>query len=371
MYYLDEPLVGKKEIKYLNQSIKSGWISSQGPFVKKFEKKFANYIGVKYAISCASGTAALSLLFKTLNLKKGDEVIMPALTFSADGFALLQSGAKLVFVDCSPKSFCMDINAVIRKITKKTKMICPTHLYGFPADLDSLKRICKKKKIYLVEDCSQASGTKYKGKKVGSFGDFNIHSFHNKLIASGEGGMITTNNKNLAKRFEYLKNPPSVNRPEEMNGFKEISLNQRLSNLHAAVGLAQLERLEKNIKKKNAMAKIYNSIFEKTKLINFIKPNKNERVVYWRYTIFLDKKINRKKFIKILKKIGIITRETYLPLHLHPIFRNKKKKKLNLPNCEEIAKFGLDIPSSVSLKKKNIIYIANKIVDTAKKLIKK
>ena len=121
MYYLDEPLVGKKEIKYLNQSIKSGWISSQGPFVKKFEKKFANYIGVKYAISCASGTAALSLLFKTLNLKKGDEVIMPALTFSADGFALLQSGAKLVFVDCSPKSFCMDINAVIRKITKKLK----------------------------------------------------------------------------------------------------------------------------------------------------------------------------------------------------------------------------------------------------------
>lgn len=368
MYYLDEPFVGKKELKYLNQSIKSGWISSQGSFVKKFEKKFAKYIGVKHAISCASGTAALSLLFKTLKLKKGDEVIMPALTFSADGFALLESGAKLVFVDCSPKSFCMDANAVIKKITKKTKVICPTHLYGFPADLDILKRICKKNKIFLVEDCSQASGTKYKGKKVGSFGDFNIHSFHNKLIASGEGGMITTNNKSLANRFEYLKNPSSVNRIEEMNGFKEISLNQRMSNLHAAVGLAQLERIEKNIKKKNLIARIYNSIFEKSKLISFIKPKKIERVVYWRHTIFLDKKINRKKFIKTLKKFGIISRETYLPLHLHPIF---KKKKLKLPNCEKIAKFGLDIPSSVKLKKKNIIFIANKIVETAIKLSNK
>ena len=250
MFYLDEPYVGKKELKYLTQAIKSGWVSSQGSFVKKFEKKFAKYIGVKYAISCASGTAALSLLFKTLNLKKGDEVILPSLTFTADAFTLFQSGAKIIFVDCSPGSFCIDINLVKKKITKKTKIIFPTHLYGFPSKLDELKKICKKKKIYLVEDCSQATGTIYKKKKVGSFGDFNIHSFHNKLIASGEGGMITTNNKFLAKRFELLKNPPSVNRPEEINGFKEMSINQRMSNLHAAVGLAQLERLEKNIKKK-------------------------------------------------------------------------------------------------------------------------
>jgi len=366
MYYLDEPFVGEKERKYLNQSIKSGWISSQGPFVKKFEKKFAKYIGVKYAVSCSSGTAALSLIFKTLNLKKGDEVILPSLTFSADGFTLLQSGAKLVFVDCSAESFCMDINLVKKKITKKTKLICPTHLYGFSTDLDELKKICVKKKIYLVEDCSQATGTKYRNRKVGSIGDFNIHSFHNKLIASGEGGMITTNNKKLAKRFEYLKNPPSVNRPEEMNGFKEISLNQRMSNLHAAVGLAQLERLEKNIKKKNDMAKIYNKSFEKSNLITFIKPKKYERAVYWRYTIFLDKKINRKKFIKVSKKHGVMTRETYLPLHLHPIF--KKKSKLKLPNCEKIAKFGLDIPSGVSLSQKDIIFVAKKLLEIAKKL---
>ena len=366
MLRLDEPLVGKKEIKYLNQAIKSGWVSSQGPFVKKLENKFAKYIGVKYAISCASGTGALSLLFKTLNLKKGDEVIMQSLTFSADGFALLQSGAKIIFVDCKPGKFTIDLDDIKKKITKKTKVICPTHLYGFPADIEKLKKLCKQKKVYLVEDCSQSTGTKYKGKMVGSFGDFNIHSFHNKLIASGEGGMITTNNFKLAKRFEKLKNPASVNRPEEMN-FSEISMNHRMSNLHAAVGLAQLEKIEANIAKKIRMANIYDKKFFKSKNIKFIKTEKYERVVYWRYTILLNKKINVNKFISLAKKAGIITRKTYLPLHLHPVFKKNSKVK-NLPNCEEISKIGLDIPSSIKLTQKQINFVANRLLKIADKL---
>ena len=368
MYYLDQPIVGREEKKYLSQCIRTGWISSQGPFVKKFEKKFAKYVGVKYAISCASGTSAISLLFQTLKLNKGDEVIMPALTFSADGYALMQSGAKLIFADTYPGSFCINIEDVLKKITKKTKLIFPTHLYGFPSDIGRLKKICLKNKIYLVEDCSQAIGSIFKKKKLGSFGDLNIHSFHNKLIASGEGGMITTNNRKLAKRFELLKTPPSVNRPEEMGGFKEISLNHRMSNLHAAVGLAQLERLEKNIKKKNEMAKIYNKIFEKTDKIIVIKPKKNERVVYWRYTILLSKKVNLEKFIFSCKKEGIVVRKTYLPLHLHPVF--KIQKKLNLPNCEQISKSGVDIPSGINLNKKDFNIIGNKILNLVEKLAK-
>jgi perosamine synthetase len=366
MIKLDEPLVGKKEIKYLNHAIKSGWISSQGPFVKKLESKFAKYIGVKYAISCASGTGALSLLFKTLNLKKGDEVIMQSLTFSADGFALLQSGAKIIFADCKPGKFTVDLEDITKKITKKTKVISPTHLYGFPADMDKLKRLCKQKKIYLVEDCSQSTGTKYKGKMVGSFGDFNIHSFHNKLIASGEGGMITTNSSKLAKRFENLKNPPSVNRPEEMN-FSEISMNHRMSNLHAAVGLAQLEKIESSIAKKIKMAKIYDRRFEKSKNIRFIKTQKHERVVYWRYTILLNKKINIDKFIKLAEKNGIITRKTYLPLHMHPVFK-KNSRVRKLPNCEQISKIGLDIPSSIKMKNSQINFVANRLLKIADKL---
>lgn len=368
MFYLDQPLVDKKEKNYLNQAIKTGWISSQGPFVKKFEKKFAKYIGVKHAVSCASGTSALSLLFQTLKLKKGDEVIMQSLTFSADGFAMLQSGAKIVFVDCMPGKFTISPEEVKKKITKRTKIISPTHLYGYPAEMDKLKKLCKGRNIYLVEDCSQATGTKYKGKMVGSIGDFNIHSFHNKLIASGEGGMITTNNTKLAKRFEILKNPASVNRPEEMGGFSEISMNHRMSNLHAAVGLAQLERLEKNIKKKIKMAKIYNQEFKNSKFITFVKPLKYERVVYWRYTILLNKKINIKKFIKEAKKNGIITRQTYLPLHLHPVFKTKGVSK-RLPNCEHISKIGLDIPSSIKIKERDLIFIAKKLKKISEKFI--
>jgi len=368
MYPLDEPYVGKRESKYLSQAIKSGWISSHGKFVKRFEKKFAKYIGVKYAIACASGTSALLLLWKTLNLRPGDEIIMQSLTFSADGFALKQSGAKIVFADCEPGRFCVSIQDIKKKITRKTRVISPTHLYGFSAEMDELRKLCSKKNIYLVEDCSQATGSKFKGKMLGSFGDYNIHSFHNKLIASGEGGMVTTNNKKFAQKFENLKNPPSVNRPEEIGGFSDISLNHRLSNLHAAVGLAQLERLEKNIKKKLKMAKIYNQIFNSSNLINFILPTNKERVVYWRYTIFLDKKINRKKFKKETFKKGITVRETYLPLHKHPVF--KEKKGIKLPNCEYISKYGFDIPSGIKLREKEIKYIANSIIKICEKIKK-
>lgn len=370
MFPLDEPYVGEKEIKYLTTAIKSGWISSQGPFVEKFEKKYAKYIGVKYAKSCFSGTSALTLLFSTLKLKKDDEVIIQSLTFSADAFALKQSGAKIIFADSSKDQFSICPTDVEKKITNKTKIIMPTHLYGIPADIDKLLALCKKNNIYLVEDCSQATGAKYKNKMVGSMGDFNIHSFHNKLIASGEGGMITTNNKLFAERFEKLKNPPAVNRPEERGGFKEISMNHRMSNLHAAVGLAQLERLEKNIKLKLLMAEIYNNAFKDAigiKLLN--KKFFNTRNVYWRYTIFLDRKINIEKFIKEAARLKIITRRTYLPLHLHPFFK-KDHGNITLPNCENIGSLGLDIPSGVKLTKEDILYISKSLKIIAKNLLR-
>ena len=270
MFELDEPYVGKEELNYLKQAIESGWISAMGPFVKKFEEEFAKYIGVKYAVSCASGTSATSLLCPTLQIKPGDEVILQSLTFTADAWAMHQAGAKIIFADCAKDTFSIDPEDVRKKISKKTKIISPTHLYGRASKMDALREICDENNIYLIEDCCQAMGSKYKNKMVGSIGDFNFYSFHNKLIASGEGGMITTNDKNLADRFDKLKNPPAVNRPEERDGFTEISMNHRLSNLHAAVGLAQLERLEKNIKKKERMAEIYDEIFEKSEGISLI-----------------------------------------------------------------------------------------------------
>lgn len=367
MYQLDEPYVGNEEIKYLTEAIKSGWISSQGPFVKKFEKMFADYIGVKYAVSCFSGTSALMLLSQTLKLKEDDEIITQSLTFSAVGFAMKQSGSKIIFADCSKNRFTLSPEDVRKKITRKTKVINPTHLYGRPAEMDELKEICDKQNIYLVEDCCQAVGAKYKNKMVGSIGHFNFYSFHNKTIATGEGGMITTNDKLLAERFDDLKNPPAVNRPEERNGFSEISMNHRMSNLHAAVGVAQLERLEKNIEKKIKIAHGYDELFKSAEGIKIIKADAWSRTVYWRYTIILDERININKFVDEAKKLDIVVRETYLPLHLHPFF--KEHNKVSLPNCEKISKIGVDIPSSIKLSEKDINYIAENLKTLAKKLL--
>ena len=367
MFELDRPYVDGNEIKYLTEAINSGWISSQGPFVKKFEKMFADYIGVKYAISCFSGTSALMLLSPTFNLKEDDEIITQSMTFSAVGFAMKQSGVKIVFADCSENKFTLSPEDVKKKITSKTKIINPTHLYGRPAEMDELKEICDKKNIFLVEDCCQAVGASYKNKKVGSFGHFNFFSFHNKLIASGEGGMITTNDKTLAERFDNLKNPPAVNRPEERNGFSEISMNHRMSNLHAAVGVAQLERLESTIEKKIKMANFYDGHFKSADGIKVVKADSWSRTVYWRYTILLDEKIDQKKFINEASKLGITTRETYLPLHLHPLFR--KENNISLPNCEKMSKLGVDIPSSIKLSEKDIDFIAKNLKAIAKKLL--
>jgi len=367
MFELDEPFVGKEELNYLTQAIDSGWISAMGPFVKKFEDKFAEYIGVKYAVSCASGTSAISLLCPTLKIKPGDEVILQSLTFTADAWAMHLAGAKIIFADCAKNTFSIDPEDVRKKITKKTKIISPTHLYGRPSRMDELREICDKNNIYLIEDCCQAMGSKYKDKMVGSIGDFNFYSFHNKLIASGEGGMITTNNKDLADRFEKLKNPPAVNRPEERDGFTEISMNHRLSNLHAAVGLAQLERLEQNIKKKLRMAEIYDEIFNNAKGISLIKEDDKNRTVWWRYTILLDPKINVAKFKQKALESKIVVREGYLPLHKHPFF--KEHKKLHLPNAERLGDVAIDIPSSFKLKEDEITLIAQTLKKIAKDLI--
>ena len=367
MFELDEPYVGNEEIKYLAEAIKSGWISSHGPFVKKLEKMFADYIGVKYAISCFSGTSALVLLSPTFNLKEGDEIITQSLTFSAVGFAMKQSGVKIVFADCSESRFTLSPEDVKKKITSRTKIIIPTHLYGRPAEMDELKEICDKQNIYLVEDCCQAVGAIYKGKKVGSIGHFNFFSFHNKTMATGEGGMITTNDKQLAERFDNLKNPTAVNRPEERNGFNEISMNHRMSNLHAAVGVAQLERIEKNIEKKIKIANLYDELFKDAEGIKIIKSDSWSRTTYWRYTILIDEKINLKEFINKAMKLGIVTRETYLSLHLHPLF--KKDNKIPLPNCEKISRIGIDIPSSIKLSENDVDYIVKNLKIIAKKLL--
>lgn len=359
---LDQPIFRGNEKKYLIDCVKTGWISWQGKYVRNFEEKFSKYVNQKYATSTANGTSALVIALQSLNLKKGDEVIVPSLTFSASVFSITIAGATPVFADTIPGSLDVDPKDIKKKITRKTKAIMVVHLYGRPAKIDEILKISKKYSLFIIEDCAECLGATFERKKTGSFGNISCFSFHNKLIATGEGGMITTNNLNLYKKIIYLKNPS----PDNSSLKKIISLNSRMSNVNAALGLAQLEQLDSFIKKKRKIVSLYEKYLSNVPGIQLIKESKNIRSTYWRYSILLNKKfpISRDKLIQKLKKKKIIARSIFTPMHLHPIYKNNK---INCPETNKIAKIGLDIPSSVALDENDIIYITKAIKSIGKK----
>ena len=353
---LDQPIFKGNEAKYLSDCVKTGWISWQGKYVKGFEKKFSKYVNQKFSASTSNGTSALIIALQALNLKSNDEVIVPSLTFSASVFSITMSGAKVVFADSIPGRLDVDPDDIVKKITKKTKAIMVVHLYGRPAKMEKIVKISKKYKLFIIEDCAECLGATYNHQKTGSFGHISCFSFHNKLIATGEGGMITTNNNRLYEKVLELKNPAPDNRSQK----KIISLNSRMSNVNAALGLAQLEQLESFIKKKRKIVSMYESLLNNISGIELIKEEKNIRSTYWRYSILINKNfpISRDKLIAKLKEKKIDARGIFTPMHLHPIYKNSKKQ---CPEAIKITKRGLDIPSSVALDEKDIKYIAKVI----------
>ena len=248
---VNRPLIKGNELKYVSKVIKSGWISADGHYVKKFEKKFSKYIKRKFSVAVSSGTAALDIAFKSINLKPEDEVIVPAFTIISCLNQIVRMGAKPVLVDADPKTFNIDINQLKKKITKKTKAILIVHIYGLPVDIDEILKITKKKKIYIIEDAAEQLGQTYKDKPIGSFGDISTFSFFaNKHITTGEGGMIATNNKLLSKKFLVLRNLSfQINKQKFIHD--ELGWNYRMTSMQAAFGLAQLENIKHFIKKKN------------------------------------------------------------------------------------------------------------------------
>jgi perosamine synthetase len=354
---LDQPIFRGNESKYLADCLKTGWISWQGKYVSNFENKFSKYVNQKYATTTSNGTSALITALKAIGLKKLDEVIVPSLTFSASVFSISATGARPVFVDCLSGRLDVDPKDILKKITKKTKAIMVVHLYGRPVKIDEIIKIARRYNLYVIEDCAECLGATFDNQITGSFGDISCFSFHNKLIATGEGGMITTNNKSLHLKVLDLKNPAPDNRSSK----KIISLNSRMSNINAAIGLAQLEQIEDFIKKKRKIVSIYEDFLSNVRGIDLIKEDKNIRSTYWRYSILLNKNfpISREKLIYELRKKKIITRGIFTPMHLHPIYKNKKKQCTESIN---VSKIGLDIPSSVALDVNDIKYIAKAIL---------
>jgi len=285
-----EPYLAGNEIKYVLDAVETGWISSSGKYIPEFEKAFAGYCGVKHGIAVTNGTVALHLALVALGIKSGDEVIIPDFTMIATAFAVAYTGAKPVFVDAEKETWNIDVTKIEEKITNKTKVILPVHIYGHPCEMDEINALAKKYNLFVLEDAAEVHGAMYNGKKCGSFGDISAFSFFaNKIATTGEGGMVLTNDDELAHRCRYFKNlcfPLNGNRNYQHDN---IGFNYRMSNLHAALGLAQVEKLDTYIEARIRNNQLYRKYLSEVPGIIFPKDKSYVKNVYWMNGIVIDK----------------------------------------------------------------------------------
>jgi perosamine synthetase len=354
---ISRPSITQKEIDYINNAIRSGWVSSLGKYIDKFEEEFAKYCEVEYALSASSGTTALHLVLASSGIGKDDEVIIPDLTFVATANAVKYTGADVITVDIEESTLCINPKEIEKSINSKTKAIIAVHLYGHPANMDEIKEIAVKYNLLLIEDAAEAHGAEVKGKKVGALGDVAIFSFYgNKIITSGEGGMITTNDKNLYKKMKFLRDH-AMSR-EKRYWHTKIGYNYRMTNLQAALGVAQLERIDEILKKKKNIFLWYkeelNDLEEKG-LIQLNYEAEWAKNVYWMICLqIMDFDENKREILmKKLKEKGIDSRPFFYPISDMPMY-----KKTNTLIAHKIYQRGINLPSYFDLKKDEVIYIA-------------
>lgn len=364
MIRVNDPLFGKEELRLVSQCIKTNWISSEGPFVKQFEQEFARYCNVKYGVACSSGTTALHLGLLSLGVKEGDEVIMPAFTMIATAYAAVYLKAKPVLVDCDERTWNMDVSQIEPKITKKTRVILPVHIYGHPVDMDPVRGLAEEYRLKILEDAAEVHGAEYKGRKTGSLGYAAAFSFYaNKIISTGEGGMVVTSNKAIAEKAAYFRNMAFQKKVRYLH--KDIGFNYRMTNLQAAVGLGQLSKIDKHIEKKRWIAKVYNERLKDIEGITLPSEEPWAKNVYWMYAILVDEKefgISRDRLRHKLLSEGVDTRSFFFPMHKQPVFQKMGLfRKERYPISEYISRRGLYLPSGLALTRKQIDLVCDKI----------
>ena len=352
-----KPELTGNEQAYVKECLDSTWISSKGKYVTLFEDKFSEYLGVKYATTVSNGTVALHLALLALGIGPGDEVIVPTFTYIASVNAIAYVGATPVFVDSDEGSWNIDDKQITNKITQKTKAILVVHLYGNPCEMDSICNICSRHNLMLIEDVAEAFGSQYKGKFLGEFGDISTFSFFgNKTITTGEGGMVISNNKGLIDRVSHLKSQ-AVSASREY-WHDEIGFNYRMTNICAAIGVAQLENADNIIKKKQLVAEWYKLELKETG-ISFPLEDNNLVNTYWMVSVLLENEQLKTGLRNHLKICGIETRPFFYPSHIQPAFKSVEK----FPIAESISLRGLNLPSYPGLTQDNIRCIGNNIKD--------
>lgn len=350
---VNTPSLTGNELKYLTECIETGWISSEGPFIAEFEKKFASYIGVEHGIAVSNGSAALDIAVQAIGISAGDEVIMPSFTIISPAQSVVKAGGIPVLVDSDPQTFNIDVSKIESKITSRTKAILVVHIYGLPVDMDPVIDIARKHNLKIIEDAAEMHGQTYKGRMCGALGDISIFSFYpNKHITTGEGGMIMCNDTELADKCRKLRNLAF-----EPNGPRfihyELGWNYRMTNLQAALGLAQLEQIETFITKKREVGNYYQKHLAFLSDYGFQLPLQETEYatnIFWVYAIVAPRIEIQEKFVSGLTKLKIGTRPFFWPMNEQPVFKNMGLfREEKHPVAERIARHGFYIPSGLGI----------------------
>jgi perosamine synthetase len=349
---VNEPLLDGREKEYLLQCLDTGWISSEGPFVEKFETEFAARVGRKHGIAVCNGSMALEAAIAALEIAPGDEVILPTFTIISCAAAIIRAGAMPVLVDSDPKTWNMDVDAIAAKITARTRAIMVVHIYGLPVDLDPILAFAQTHQLHVIEDAAEMHGQTYYGKPCGSFGDLSTFSFYpNKHITTGEGGMIVTDDDLLAQRCRSLRN--LCFQPKKRFVHEELGWNLRMTNLQAALGLAQLERLDEFVLRKRQMGQRYTELLSEISALELPLPaTAYADNIYWVYGLVLhdDLKLNRAEAMQQLAEKGVGTRPFFWGMHEQPVFLKRGLfQEESYPIAERLARRGFYIPSGLAL----------------------
>jgi len=363
---VNEPLLNGNEKKYLNECIDTGWISSEGPFIKRFQEGIASRVGRKYAVAVSNGTVAIDSAVTALGIGKDDEVIMPTFTIISCIAQIIRLGAVPVLVDSDPFTWNMDVSQIESRITSKTKAIMIVHIYGLPVDVDPVLALANKYDLKVIEDAAEMHGQTYNGKPCGSFGDISTFSFYpNKHITTGEGGMIVTDDETLYERCQSLRNLCFQSQRRFVH--EELGWNMRMSNLQAAVGVAQLEKLDQFVARKRAMGKLYTELF--SDLQEYVElpleKTKYAENIYWVYGMVLKDQIpfGANMVMKKLAALGVGTRPFFYPMHKQPVFQQMGLfEGENYPVAERLAERGFYIPSGLALSEDQMKTVAEKVI---------
>jgi perosamine synthetase len=364
---VNTPLLSGNEKKYINECIDTGWISSEGEFIKKFESSFSAYIGMKYGVAVSNGSAALDVAVQALSLQPGDEVILPTFTIISPALSIIRAGAVPVLVDSDPVTWNMDVSQVEARISPKTKAILVVHIYGLPVDMEPIINLCKKYNLIIIEDAAEMHGQTCRGKNCGSFGHISIFSFYpNKHITTGEGGMILTDSEELFLRCQKLRNLAFEPKGRRFI-HHELGWNYRMTNMQAAIGLAQLERIDMHIQKKRMIGQAYlNGL---SGLNGFQLPlarTEYAENIYWVFGLVAETETLCNDTVRKLGEQGIGTRPFFWCMHEQPVFQKMGLfKNESYPHAERLARNGFYVPSGLGLENEDIEYV----IEVLKKIV--